>query len=173
MIRIAVPEDIHALISINQELDAYGWPDNYFYELERSNTIIWVAEDSAQQICGYIICSTNMGEAKIINLTISTKFRGQGIGKLLLEHALTLLKSAGFLFVMLNVRVDNSIAIQLYTLTGFKTLCVWDNYYSDLLTDAYYMQLDLRKFQDLAESSLETNQPQLTTEEYSLDLLAS
>lgn len=59
------------------------------------------------------------GDAQVVNIAVSEKARGRGIGKLLLEKSLEYLKSSGAKEVRLEVRPDNEAAVKLYQTTGF------------------------------------------------------
>lgn len=146
-IRPADINDLDCIISINQELENYGWPDGYFANLLANETPIWLAEDINGNVCGFIVVSFLSSDIKILNLTIARAFQKQGIGRQLLNHALQAAKQYGVWFAMLEVRINNSNAIKLYQNLGFKILCVREEYYTHLqIQDAYLMQLDLRKY---------------------------
>lgn len=145
-IRFANNNDLEQLIKINFELGNYGWPVEQFYWHIENNTPIWVLEKESL-ICGFLVANFASDEVKILNLTITKTLQRQGLGQLLLQHVLFEAKSHQISFVMLEVRVDNCQALKLYNGLGFKALCIRDEYYTHLSnSDAYLMQLDLRKF---------------------------
>ena len=67
--------------------------------------------------------------------------RNQKIGSLLLENLIQLSKSLNSSFLTLEVNINNSNAIKLYTKYGFKNLGIRQNYYNGN-TDAYIMTLE-------------------------------
>lgn len=95
-------------------------------------------------VVGYIGLWCIYPEAHIISVAVDPDFQGRGIGKRLMETSLKWLKDAGFKHVFLEVRVDNTIAINLYKQFGFENVTVRKNYYQDG-SDAFVMVCDLGK----------------------------
>ncbi len=82
-------------------------------------------------------------EAHISTIATNPDFRGQGYGELLLaamvRRSVTLKSS----YIVLEVRVSNSVAKNLYEKYEFKTVDVKRKYYRSDGEDAYDMRLDL------------------------------
>jgi ribosomal-protein-alanine N-acetyltransferase len=99
------------------------------------------------------------GEAHIVSVCVSTKYRGQGVGELLLlaciEHATTHEAST----VTLEVRASNHVAQNLYRKYGFTERGLRKAYYSDDREDAIIMTTEQilspsfrERFLELAQS---------------------
>ncbi len=67
----------------------------------------------------------------ILNIAVDPAFRGQGLGKRLLEYALQYCRRLGADQVELEVRTDNEIAIALYQKYGFEIRELLPCYYSN------------------------------------------
>lgn len=67
----------------------------------------------------------------ILNIAVDPAFRGQGLGKRLLEYALQYCRRLGADQVELEVRTDNEIAIALYQKYGFEVRELLPCYYSN------------------------------------------
>jgi len=61
-------------------------------------------------------------DSRILSIAVAPEFRGLGMGKALLERALSDLRQQGSTEVGLEVRPDNSVALNLYERAGFIPL---------------------------------------------------
>ena len=73
-------------------------------------------------LAGVVLCSKVAPKTiHITQLCIAPKFRGAGLGKLLLRHTIQHLASTGFELITLTVTEQNSPAVKLYQELGFTT----------------------------------------------------
>ncbi len=97
------------------------------------------------QLVGYGGLWNITDEAHISTIATHPDLRGQGYGELLLaamvRRSITLKSS----YIVLEVRVSNSVAKNLYEKYEFKTFDVKRNYYRSDGEDAYDMRLDLKE----------------------------
>lgn len=77
----------------------------------------------------YAVLSVAAGEAHILNLTVSSKYRGQGLGRLLLRDFLGYCRSHALSRVYLEVRPSNDVARLLYVSEGFALIGMRRRYY--------------------------------------------
>ncbi|MCX8180555.1 MAG: ribosomal protein S18-alanine N-acetyltransferase [Thermofilaceae archaeon] len=149
LIREFSPGDLEAVISINRE----NLPENYpafFFKLHHENfpKAFLVAEHKGK-IVGYIMCRVETGklhttgsigrQGHIISIAVIPEMRRRGIGKNLMLKAMEALRhSYSVDEYYLEVRVNNTPAINLYTKLGFKPVKVLKGYYLDG-EDAYLM----------------------------------
>lgn len=86
-----------------------------------------------------------MDEAHISTIATHPDFRGQGFGEIafaaMVRRSITLRAS----FIVLEVRVSNTVAQKLYLKYGFQTVGVKKRYYHNNGEDAYEMHLNLDK----------------------------
>ncbi len=82
-------------------------------------------------IAGFIIYSTILDEAEILNIVIDNERKGKGYGKYLLQEILNELKAKGIKTVFLEVGDNNSTAIYLYKKFGFKVYNRREKYYKN------------------------------------------
>lgn len=69
---------------------------------------------------GFILCWRTLDEAEILTLVVSRSARGAGLGRLLLEEAVTLCEAEGATSLFLEVAEDNAPALALYRRAGFS-----------------------------------------------------
>lgn len=77
----------------------------------------------------YAVLSVAAGEAHILNLTVSPKYRGQGLGRLLLRDFVGHCHSHALSRVYLEVRPSNDVARLLYVSEGFALIGMRRRYY--------------------------------------------
>jgi len=88
-------------------------------------------------------------EAHVATIATHPDFRRQGIGRKLLFHALMAAKAEGARTALLEVRVSNLAAQEMYRKFGFVEVNRRPHYYSDNGEDAILMTADLTNFAGL------------------------
>ncbi|RLE95310.1 MAG: ribosomal-protein-alanine N-acetyltransferase [Thermoprotei archaeon] len=85
------------------------------------------------RVVGYIIVLIRWGNlGHILSLAIDPKYRGRGLGRLLLKEAIERIKREKEIKVFrLEVRASNVPAIRLYRSLGFRYSFFRPNYYQD------------------------------------------
>ena len=96
-----------------------------------------------EKAVGYIGYMLIAGEADIINIGILPEFRGLGIGNMLMDAMIDVLKKNSATRVHLEVRRSNNVAISLYEKYGFIATGVSKNHYKDPIEDAVRMSMTL------------------------------
>lgn len=94
---------------------------------------IFVLEDDGQ-IVGYIStwCDTEGGIGHIPNLVIASGRRGQGLGRMLIEHAFRYFRERGLSHAKIETLVQNEIGNHLYTSCGFREVARQIHFAADL-----------------------------------------
>jgi len=93
-----------------------------------------------ENVVGFICGSVNgEKEARIMIIAVDKEFRGQGIGKRLLELFEGEAKKLKVEKMRLEVKTSNKVAINLYKKMGFIISNMLPAYYNDG-SDAYVMQ---------------------------------
>jgi len=70
-----------------------------------------------------------LDEAHLLNLSIAKAYQKQGLGRLLLEHMITIAKKHHAANMFLEVRPSNISAIALYENIGFNEMAIRRGYY--------------------------------------------
>lgn len=98
-------------------------------------------------IIGFIFFSNLFEEMEILNISVDTYFRKQGIGNKLIEKAIEFSKTNNCTKCLLEVNSLNINAINLYTKLGFTNIYTRKGYYLNKKTntkeDAYIMSKKL------------------------------
>lgn len=133
-------EDLEAVLSIESVSFSRPWTRRHFLD-EISSTFGFptVAFLPDGTVAGYLCLKQVLDEAEILDVAVSPTFRGKGIGRILVQHALESARGRGGHLVWLEVRVANREAIQLYESLGFREIARRKGYY-DGGEDAIVMQ---------------------------------
>jgi ribosomal protein S18 acetylase RimI-like enzyme len=81
---------------------------------------VFVAEDQGR-IVGYITTRVDResGKGRIPNLAVAAEFRGQGLGRQLIEHALDHFRREGLAYAVIETMAQNEAGQHLYPACGF------------------------------------------------------
>ncbi len=82
-------------------------------------------------LIGYACETVLFDEGEIANVAVSPEYRGQGLGKRLMDWLEERAKNEGVEKLFLEVRVSNAPALALYKARGFEPLSVRKKYYPD------------------------------------------
>ena len=96
-------------------------------------------------LVGYIISKISYPETHILNLTVSSQFRNNGIGGSLIQLIINDARIRNSQDIILEVRSSNKIAQSLYKKLLFKQIGVRKDYYdcNEGREDAYVLKLEL------------------------------
>ncbi len=137
-------KDFKDIMEIDREAFSPRNPvyDVYIYVTYGSDLLV---ADIGGKVVGYIaVMDMDRETSKIVSLAVKKEFRRRGIDTKLLSTAIERCRERGKKRVMLEVRVSNYPAQNLYKKIGFKIVDVIPNYYQDG-EDAYLMVLDLNQ----------------------------
>ena len=121
-------EDLFQVDVIEKNSYDFPWSDKVLEECLEYNYDCYVSAHE-NLIFGYLISKISFPESHILNLTVDSNYRNNGIGSQLLD--LTLSKSVliGSKVIFLETRKTNNSAIYLYNKYEFKKVGIRPNYY--------------------------------------------
>lgn len=96
-----------------------------------SETFLGILAEDGGEVIGYGGITIAADVADIANVAVAESYRGAGTGKMLVEALLSAAAERGAGKVFLEVRVSNSVAMNLYLDCGFKGVYARTRYYSD------------------------------------------
>ena len=135
--------DIAAVSRIEKLTHIQPWSENVLTDCYHSDYLCLVAEenDYQKELKGYIILSQVLDEAHLLNLCVSLKYQGFGLGRELTARGIKEVVKRGARKMFLEVRRSNMRAIRLYESFGFSEIGIRTNYYqgSSLSEDAVVM----------------------------------
>ena len=121
--------DLDKVMTIEPHAYEYPWTKGIFRDCLRVGYSSWVIENEQGGLDGYGVMSVGVGEAHILNLTVTLDMQGQGLGKMLLNHFIDTARDHSLDTLLLEVCPSNKIAVALYAKAGFNEVGVRKDYY--------------------------------------------
>ncbi|MBM7705084.1 ribosomal protein S18-alanine N-acetyltransferase [Metabacillus iocasae] len=142
--RLMEMEDIDDVVEIEHQSFATPWSREAFYnELVNNQFSTYIVMEENEKVVGYCGTWIVVDEAHITNIALLPAYRGKGLGELLLNNVINLVKEMGAISMTLEVRISNYTAQSLYRKLGFEPGGIRKNYYSDNNEDALVMWVNL------------------------------
>jgi ribosomal-protein-alanine N-acetyltransferase len=152
-VRPMKPADVARVARLEVESFSTPWSAATFRTLlRRPGAELWVAELETDGVIGYYVLWCIQDQGEVANIAVDARFRGRGIGALLLDHALDVASSRGVESVYLEVRVSNERAGALYASRGFEQIGIRRNYYERPKEDARVLRKRLAAQEPLTGS---------------------
>jgi [ribosomal protein S18]-alanine N-acetyltransferase len=160
VIRPATPVDIDAIVTIERvAFSDPPWSRRSFVSLLRDPHVQFLVAAVADplphagrelhsapdvpEVAGYVVTWVVADEADVSNLAVSPGRQRRGIGRRLLEAAITGVQAVGARTVYLEVRESNVAALRLYDSRGFVVIGRRARYYRSPSEDALVLRLNL------------------------------
>ncbi len=122
--------DLGAVMEVETLAYKHSWTRGIFRDCLQAGYVGVIAECEST-IIGYAMMSTAVGEAHLLNICIHPQLQGQGYGRQLLDHLVSIARERHVETLFLEVRASNTIAQQLYLDYGFNEIGFRPNYYPD------------------------------------------
>jgi ribosomal-protein-alanine N-acetyltransferase len=123
--------DIRRVMEIEEESSLDGDSALYMELYEDWPAGFMVVENDDSVIGFVVLVLTLEGDGRIFALAVDSRYRGWGVGRVLLKLAFNTLRKRKIGFVRLEVRVSNQIAQRLYRSMGFIDVGFIPFYYKD------------------------------------------
>ncbi len=121
--------DIDEMLAVEQRVYAFPWTRGNFVDSIAAGYSVWGCR-VAGELIGYFVVMSAVDEAHLLNLSVSEKRQGGGLGAHLLRHAMRAARRAGASVLLLEVRPSNTKALALYQNFGFQQIGVRRGYYA-------------------------------------------
>lgn len=143
-IRVATPQDIHAIYLLEKECFTIPWSfESLENDILNNDKATYLIAECGGKIAGYIGMWQIFDDAEITNIAVSKDFRRQGIGDSLVREICAVAKKKGASKMMLEVRETNRAAINVYAKNEFKGISIRKKYYEDTGENAIIMLKNL------------------------------
>jgi len=138
-IKIATEEDLDDIMSIEQRVFPDPWTRTMFADqLDLPKLYTFVRAKVGDELVGYGGLLKIKDEGHMTNLAVKPEWQSRGIGKALVYFLSLLAKTGGISSIMLEGRIPNKAAQELYKKFGFEITAIRKNYYA-FEEDAYIM----------------------------------
>lgn len=137
-----VQEDADGVVRVEAACMPVPWSRQSFWE-EASHTDAYylIARDVDRDnlIVAYAGCWVLANEGHITNVAVDPDYQGQGLGRKLMNEITSRVKALGVDSMTLEVRPSNTVAINLYTSLGFRSVGQRPKYYTNPVEAAEIM----------------------------------
>ncbi|UFS70428.1 ribosomal protein S18-alanine N-acetyltransferase [Geomonas sp. RF6] len=134
-------KDLPAVLRIEEDSFPHPWTECHFLDEIGSPHGYPVVAVAGAEVVGYLCLKVVLDEAEILDVAVNRSARGRGIGRALVQSALSFCRERGASFLFLEVRAGNAPAQALYRAMGFSESGIRKRYYHDG-EDALLMQFD-------------------------------
>lgn len=135
-------EDADGVARVEAACMPVPWSRQSFWE-EASHTDAYylIARDVDRDnlIVAYAGCWVLANEGHITNVAVDPDYQGQGLGRRLMNELTSRVKALGVDSMTLEVRPSNTVAINLYTSLGFRSVGQRPKYYTNPVEAAEIM----------------------------------
>ena len=135
--------DAAAIAALHAASFNRGWSEDEFYRLLTDRNVVAHRIVIGRTFVGFIISRLAAGEAEILSVAITPRWRGRGLARPLLDLHLRRLAGLGVGAVFLEVDEQNAPANALYRRAGFYEVGRRKGYYDGGAT-ALVLRRDLR-----------------------------
>ena len=136
------------LLEIEREAYPDPWSENMFRQEMLNGAAEFFLAFSGERMVGYAGFWLLLDEAHITKVTVERTFRGQGLGRALMQELLRRAAEMGAVRIRLEVRTGNDAARALYNQLGFSEVRTRKGYYARTGEDAIEMCLLFSEEQD-------------------------
>lgn len=131
---------VEAIVELEKICFQNPWSVNSI-AAELSNRLsTWLVAVENGAVCGYVGSQSVLDSADMMNIAVHPEYRNRGIACALVSELIALLKNQNVISLMLEVRVSNESAINLYKKLGFEIVGKRPRYYHNPREDAYIMR---------------------------------
>lgn len=134
------PAHVPQVAQLEKECFHDPWSENAIGS-ELSNPLsLWLVAVDGQQVAGYVGSQSVMGEADMMNIAVSSRYRRMGIAQELVQRLISALREREVHSLTLEVRASNEPAKALYSKLGFGQVGRRPNYYRNPKEDALILR---------------------------------
>ncbi|MFA9419948.1 MAG: ribosomal protein S18-alanine N-acetyltransferase [Gammaproteobacteria bacterium] len=121
-------DDVEAVMRLEEAVYEFPWTERIFKDCIRVGYDCWLALEE-NKVLAHAVMSVAAGESHMLNLAVSKKCQGQGIGKQFVQFLLKVAGKKCAEIMMLEVRPSNIQAINCYNSAGFNEIGCRKDYY--------------------------------------------
>ena len=121
-------EDVAYVLTVENEVYPYPWTQQILQDCIRVGYDCWLALEN-DSVVAHAVVSVAAGESHLLNLSVSKKHQGKGIGKSFIDFLIDIVRSKQATVMLLEVRPSNIHAIRCYDAAGFNEIGCRKDYY--------------------------------------------
>lgn len=137
------PEHVAFVAEMERQCFSDPWSEKSVASELNNPLSLWLIAEVDGVVAGYVGSQTVLDSADMMNLAVSQSFRRQGIGERLVNCLTEELKEKGVKTLLLEVRISNEPARELYQKLGFEVVGKRPRYYEKPREDALILRKEL------------------------------
>ncbi|HIQ77272.1 MAG TPA: ribosomal protein S18-alanine N-acetyltransferase [Candidatus Faecousia excrementipullorum] len=137
------PEHVAAVAEMERQCFSDPWSEKSVTSELDNPLSLWLIAEADGVVAGYVGSQTVLDSSDMMNLAVSQDFRRQGIGEQLVNSLTEALAEKGVKTLLLEVRISNEPAKQLYQKLGFEIVGKRPRYYEKPREDALILRKEL------------------------------
>ena len=137
------PEHVAAVAEMERQCFSDPWSEKSVASELDNPLSLWLIAEADGVVAGYVGSQTVLDSADMMNLAVSQDFRRQGIGEQLVNSLTEALAEKGVKTLLLEARISNEPAKQLYQKLGFEIVGKRPRYYEKPREDALILRKEL------------------------------
>ncbi len=137
------PEHVAAVAEMERQCFSEPWSEKSVASELHNPLSLWLIAEVDGVVAGYVGSQTVLDSADMMNLAVSPSFRRQGIGERLVNCLTEALNEKGVKTLLLEVRISNEPAKELYQKLGFEMVGKRPRYYEKPREDALILRKEL------------------------------
>ena len=121
-------DDVAYVLTVEHEVYPYPWTERILQDCIKAGYDCWLALENGV-IVAHAFVSVAAGESHLLNLSVSKKHQGKGIGKTFIDFLVNIARNKKATVMLLEVRPSNLQAIHCYDAVGFNEIGSRKDYY--------------------------------------------
>ena len=138
-------DHVAQVAQLEKECFCDPWSENAIASELKNPLSLWLVALCDGQVSGYVGSQSVMGEADMMNIAVSSRYRRMGVAQELVERLVAALREKDVYSLTLEVRASNEPAKALYSKLGFQQVGRRPNYYRNPKEDALILRKEWEK----------------------------
>ncbi len=138
--------DIDQMLSIEEKVYSHPWTRGNFLDSFYSGHEACGLRNKSEDLLGYFVLMSVLDEMHLLNFSIAAEYQRQGLARILLDKMSECAREKNILSILLEVRVSNQRAVDVYQRYGFTEIGRRKGYYpatDGVREDAIVMRIEL------------------------------
>jgi len=143
-IRVFTPEDVQVIADITQSSLNESYPPSFFLTIAQYWHEGFLVAEIEKEIVGFIMgVISGVKQARILMIAVKSPYRRNSIASAMVRSFKSSCAMKNLDTIVLEVRISNTVALNMYNKLGFRTISMLKAYYRDG-EDGYRMEIVLQ-----------------------------
>lgn len=138
--------DLDQIVEIEQAVYSHPWTRGNFLDSFYSGYVVSGLREPGGLLLGYFVLMPVVDEMHLLNLAVRAERQRRGVARILLDKLSESIRAQQFSSILLEVRISNQRALEVYRRYGFAEIGRRKAYYpsvNNVREDAIVMRMEL------------------------------